>query len=104
VEREGADSRRAQAAAGRVGDLGPRQQGGHRLGGPFDPARAGADGDAGGHPEAGQGAARGLPGEAVVARMGERVEPVVEADDPAEQGPGLQPSGPWGRVGPGALG
>jgi hypothetical protein len=103
VEREGADHRRAQAAVVGVGDLDRLEQGGDGLGGPLDPPWSRPDRDADGHALADQGAARGLPHEAVVAGPLERVEPVLQADDPAEQGTGLQPFGPLGRVGPGVL-
>jgi hypothetical protein len=109
VEREGADRGRGQAAAVGVLDLGRLQQGGDRLGGPFDPAWAGADGDPGGGAGADQGGGRRAPDEAVRSGQVERVEPVGQGDDPADQptrrltrrGTGVEPLGPSGRLGPG---
>jgi hypothetical protein len=97
VEREGADRGRAQAGAVGVVDLDGVQESGDRLGGAFDPSRAGADRDAGGLPDADQGAARGAPHEAVLPGQVERVDPVAEVDDPAEQSGDVRLGrGAWG--------
>ena len=81
----GADRGRAQAGAAGVVDLDGVQERGDRLGGLVDPSRAGADRDAGGLPDADQGAAWEAPHEAVLPGHVERVDPVAEVDDPAEQ-------------------
>jgi hypothetical protein len=108
VERERADRGWAQAGAVGVLDLDGVQEGGDRLGGAFDPARAGADRDAGGPPNADQGAPRGAPHEAVLAGQVERVDPVAEVDDRAEQSRDVRPGrgacvGSPGWGGPGVL-
>ncbi len=108
MEREGADRGRAKAPAAGVVDLDGVEEGGDGLGGAFDPSRAGADRDAGGLADADQGAARGVPHEAVLAGQVERVDPVAEVDDPAEQSGDVRPGrracvGSPGWGGPGVL-
>jgi hypothetical protein len=85
VEREGADRSRGEAGAVGVFDLDGAQEGGDRLGGPLDPAGAGADRDPGGHAGAEQGAGGGTPDEPVRSGHIERVERLGEGNDPADQ-------------------